>query len=107
MTTDTAFIPSEKVWKTKLCSWGTSQAVRIPKEICEEAGLALGDELDMQTYRSADSAYVSIRNAHRAHRSFSDAPRISLRELLNDYSGDYRGEEPDWGQDIGAETIRW
>ena len=106
MATGSATMSSNKIWRTKLCSWGTSQAVRIPKEICEEVGLVSGDELDMATYRDSDGVHVLIRNARKAHRSFTAAPRISLRNLLHNYQGDYHGEELDWGKDVGAEVIQ-
>lgn len=106
MKRQTEAIQAPKIWRTKLSSWGTSQAVRIPKEICDEAGLVAGDELDMTTYRDESGLSVIIRNAHKEHRSFQAAPRISLRELFNEYQGDYSGEELDWGEDVGMEVIK-
>lgn len=31
--------------RTSLKEWGTSRAVRIPKPICEQAGISAGSEL--------------------------------------------------------------
>ena len=32
---------------TQLCSWGTSRAVRIPKDLCERLGVDVGARLSM------------------------------------------------------------
>ena len=105
MASDSAIMQAERVWKTKLCSWGTSQAVRIPREVCDEAGLAPGDELDMATYRDANGLNVVIRSANGTHRNFVAAPRVSLRDIFSNYQGEYRGDELDWGKDVGAEIV--
>jgi antitoxin MazE len=106
MTTNAIATPQQKTWHTKLCSWGTSQAVRIPKDVCEDVGLKPGDELDITAYRDADGIGVLVRSTLKKHRSFTHAPRISLRELFRDYQGEYRGEELDWGNDVGTEVIK-
>lgn len=31
---------------TRLARWGNSQAVRLPKSVLEQSGVALGDELE-------------------------------------------------------------
>jgi antitoxin MazE len=96
-----------KTTRTKLSAWGTSQAVRIPKEICEEAGLAVGDEVDMITYHDANGVSIVIRGTQGAHRNFKAAPIVTIKDLFQDYVGDYHGEELDWGNDVGAEVLEW
>jgi hypothetical protein len=31
----------------------------------------------------------------------------TIKERFCDYKGNYRGEELDWGEDVGAEIIDW
>ena len=97
---------ASRVWHTKLCPWGTSQGIRIPKDVCEEIGIATGDKLDVTVRRNADGASILIKSADAKHRRFATVPRISLNALFADYQGSYSGEELDWGDDVGAEVVR-
>jgi antitoxin MazE len=104
MAIDSLAKPTPRAWRTRLCSWGTSQAVRIPKSICDEAGIVPGDELDLVALFENGETSIVIKGSG-AHRSFAAAPRASLRELFANYQGDYQPEELDWGSDVGAEAI--
>ena len=92
--------------KTKLCSWGTSRAVRIPKAVCEMVGIEVQSDLTMTTARDAGGPYIIIRPERSAHRAFSDAPYRSMDELFAGYDGGYVPGECDWGADVGAEVLR-
>lgn len=67
-----------------LTKWGTSQGIRIPKEIAELTKLKIGDEVSI----TADENQIIIKKSIK---------RVSLKELFNGYSGDYKPEEVKWG----------
>lgn len=89
---------------TNLCAWGTSRAVRIPKKMCEEAGMEIGAALDMVLFRDAMGPYIVARPKEREHRH-CDAPYLSIEEIFAGYTGDYVPHEIDWGEPVGAEII--
>lgn len=90
---------------TSLCAWGASSAVRIPKKVCEETGIAVKSELTMDVGKDALGPFILIRPKQAAHRSYGDAPYRSIDELFAGYSGDYRPTECDWGADTGREVM--
>lgn len=90
--------------KTRLCEWGSSRAVRIPKRMCETTGIAIGSELDMQTGHDNLGDFIVIRPSAQ-HRSYGNAPYISMDELFSDYDGSFVPTELDWGCDVGAEVV--
>jgi antitoxin MazE len=90
---------------TKLCSWGTSRAVRISKPMCDEIGIDIGTDLRVRIVKDDVGPYLILRPEDKGHRSFSDAPYLSMDELFLGYAGAYQPTEPDWGADIGAEVI--
>ncbi len=83
---------------TKLCSWGASQGVRIPKDMCEFMDLAVGDEVTM-TLEYNGSLYIRKKptGAFARHR------RVTIDDLFAGYEGDYRPQEADWGEPVGRE----
>lgn len=91
---------------TSLCSWGTSRAVRIPKRMCDRAGIEIGSSVSIVTGADADGPYITIRPVQE-HRSYGMAPYKSAEDLFGEYS-----ETPcaacgefDWGEDVGAEVV--
>lgn len=91
---------------TNLCRWGASQAVRIPKPVCEELGIEAGSRLSLQVGEDEMGLYVTIRKAPKMeHRSFADAPYISMDELFKGRDASSQSAECDWGMDEGAEVI--
>jgi antitoxin MazE len=90
---------------TKLCPWGTSRAVRIPKPICDDIGIDVGSNLRMQVAEDSTGTYLVIRPENSGHRSFSHAPFLAMDDLFATYAGDYQPTETDWGADVGAEVI--
>ena len=76
--------------------WGKNLAVRFPGEIAEEAGLSLGDRVEVEV-RDGD---IVLRRP---------IPRFSVEELFRgrspaewreEYAGAY-----DWGPDVGREIV--
>ena len=91
--------------KTRLCSWGTSRAVRIPKDICEEVGIEVESKLYMNAGRDESGTYIIIRPDDQGHKSYGDAPYRSMDELFAGYRESYKPSECDWGDDIGGEVV--
>jgi len=77
--------------KTKVQRWGNSLAVRIPKAIAAEAGVAEQDNLDMQVVGDV----IQIRRCR---------PEPSLEELLAGVTADNQHGEADFGTPQGREA---
>ncbi len=75
--------------------WGNSRAVRIPKAIAEEAGLDIGQAVDLQLVNGE----LRIRRARKRKR-------YDLDELLASVPDDYDEGEWDTGPAVGNE-IWW
>ncbi|HVV94670.1 MAG TPA: AbrB/MazE/SpoVT family DNA-binding domain-containing protein [Hyphomicrobiales bacterium] len=85
--------------KVRVAKWGNSLAVRIPRTLAAEAGLAEGSAADMVLDEGG-----ALRLEPRA--SASNIP--TLAEMVEEMRG--RGPENgpsivDWGADVGAEII--
>jgi antitoxin MazE len=78
----------------RISRWGNSAAVRIPKEVLEQAGLREGQSVEF----SSRDGIVEVRRR-----------RPSIKELFAEYEEKYGPLEPpepiDWGPDVGAEVI--
>ena len=77
---------------TQVAKWGNSLAVRIPRAIIKDAGLAEGDRLSLDL--SADGSIV-LRSSRR---------KYSLDELVAGISKKNRHRETDWGKAQGSES---
>lgn len=98
--------PVAKPRVTNLCRWGASQAVRIPKPVCEELGIEAGSRLSLQVGKDEIGLYVTIRKMPQMeHRSFADAPYVSMDELFKDFDEFVQVDECDWGEDEGREVV--
>ena len=80
-----------------LTNWGNSQGILIPKRICEDAGLRIGD-----------SVIIDVKDGDILMKR-PDKPRyqrrrkVTIEELFEGYDGDYHPEETDWGTPVGKE----
>lgn len=72
-----------------LTKWGTSQGIRLSKEIVDLAKLKIGDEVSI----TADESQIIIKKTIK---------RVSLKDLFDGYTGDYKPEEIKWGT-VGKE----
>lgn len=70
---------------TTLTKWGSSQGIRIPKEIVDLTKLKVGDEVSI----TADENQIIIKKYIK---------RVTLDELFEGYEGDYKPEEIKWGR---------
>lgn len=90
---------------TNLSAWGTSRAVRIPKKMCEEAGMDIGSVVTLTLLQDEQGAYIVLRPQGDGHRNCGGAPYESIDEIFAGYSGEYEPAEIDWGDDVGAERL--
>ena len=80
---------------TTIQKWGNSQAIRIPKSILEALFLAEYDTVELAV---VDNSLVVSKKAglRRAKKS--------LEERFENYAGDYKCCEYDWGKKAGMEV---
>jgi antitoxin MazE len=76
---------------TQVARWGNSLAIRIPKNVVQDAGLREGEPVDISV--SQDGAVI-LRRAGRAAR---------LRDLVARITPGNRHGETDWGSPVGHE----
>ncbi|WP_165053900.1 MULTISPECIES: hypothetical protein [unclassified Adlercreutzia] len=96
--------PRELEVSTRLCKWGSSHAVRIPKRMCESVGIGVGSALEMHAGSDSRGGFIVIRPSGE-HRSYGDAPYVSMDELFSEHVGPFQPAEFDWGRDVGAEVV--
>ena len=77
---------------TQVSKWGNSLAVRIPRAIVNDAGLAEGDRLSLDL--TADGAIV-LRSSRR---------KYSLDELVAGITKKNHHRETEWGAAQGKES---
>jgi Growth regulator len=73
--------------------WGNSQGIRIPKKILENVKFKENERVDIQELNGD----IIIKKITKEYSS--------LDELFNDYEGEYKCEEYDFGEDVGFEKI--
>ena len=88
----TMFIREEKlIMQTQVKKWGNSQGIRIPKEVLQEADIAVDDMLDVKVSNGVIMLVKPFRHK-------------TLEERVAEYGGklDLDGEY-DWGEPVGRE----
>ena len=75
----------------QLSMWGNSLAIRIPRELAKDAGLAEGDQLELKLNKQGQ---IVLRPAR---------PRYKLSELLARVTPENLHGETDWGASVGKE----
>ncbi|RLA97646.1 MAG: transcriptional regulator/antitoxin, MazE [Deltaproteobacteria bacterium] len=78
---------------TKIQKWGNSQGVRIAKNILADAGLNVGDQVEI----SVKGGSITISPAKRKRG------RHNLEELVAGIPETYEASEVDWGEPVGKE----
>jgi antitoxin MazE len=76
--------------KAQVAKWGNSLAVRIPKDVAEQARLREGDAILIEVLKG----HIELRPAERIP---------TLKELVAQITTESRYEEADWGPDVGKE----
>lgn len=75
---------------TTIQKWGNSQGIRIPKFILDETGWNDNEELVLR----ADKNRIIIEKI--SHRK-------NIKELFENFNGEYTPEKIDWGKPVGDE----
>lgn len=78
--------------KSQVSRWGNSLAVRIPRQVAEEAGLREGDAVAIAVESQGSVAI----------RSVSAPPTLS--DLVSRITPENQHREEDWGDRVGAEA---
>lgn len=78
--------------QTTVKAWGNSQGIRLPKEILQDAGIALNEVLNV----TVKNGVITLTKAFN-HRT--------LEERATEYNGNLNLEgELDWGGSLGREV---
>lgn len=78
----------------KVKKWGNSQGLRFTKTLLAEAGIHVGDEVDV----SVKEGRIIVEPVSRVRG------RYDLEDLLSRMPEDYQPEEVDWGPPAGKEV---
>jgi len=79
---------------TKVQKWGNSQGLRVTKTLLDEAGIHVGDEVEV----SAGKGRIIVEPVSRVRG------RYDLKALVSKMPEEYRPEELDWGPPVGKEV---
>lgn len=85
------YIKEELIMQTQVKTWGNSQGIRLPKEVLQEADIAVDDMLDVKVSNGVIMLLKPFRHK-------------TLEERAAEYGGklDLDGEF-DWGEPVGRE----
>ena len=78
---------------TLIQKWGNSLGVRIPKVILDSVNWSENEKIVI----IVDNGKLVIEKAKKEHK------RKNIKELFNNYNGDYKPTEIDWGKPEGDE----
>ena len=78
---------------TKVQKWGNSQGLRVTKALLDEAGIQVGEEVNV----SAGRGRIIVEPVSRIRGS------CDLKALVSKMPEEYRPEELDWGPPAGKE----
>ena len=79
---------------TRVQKWGNSQGLRLSKELLSDAGIYVGDVVDVAV-QEGSIVVTPIRRVRGA---------LDLEQLVAAIPADYKPGEADWGQSIGDEA---
>lgn len=79
---------------TKVQKWGNSQGHPITKQVLEDAGIEVSDEVDV----SVRDGVILIAPVSRVQG------KTSLQELVSKIPKNYRMSEVEWGRPVGKEV---
>ena len=79
---------------TKVQKWGNSQGLRVTKALLDEAGIHVGDEVDV----SARRGRIIVEPVSRIRG------RHDLKVLVSKMPEEYQPAELDWGPPAGKEV---
>ena len=79
---------------TRVQKWGNSQGLRLTKQVLEDAGIVIGDEVDV----TARDGIIVITPVRRVRG------KQSLQELVSGIPENYKSSEMEWGKPVGREV---
>lgn len=79
---------------TKVQKWGNSQGLRLTKQVLQDAGISVGDDVDV----AVREGVIVIAPARRVRG------KRSLHELVSRIPKDYKSSEMEWGEPVGREA---
>jgi len=79
---------------TKIQKWGNSQGLRLAKNVLEDAGLGVGDEVDV----AVQDGTIVVTPTKKIRGCYH------LEDLVARIPADYHTSEVDWGKPVGKET---
>ena len=80
--------------RTKIQKWGNSQGLRLTKNVIEDAGLGVGDEVEIEVR----DGVIVVAPAMKIRR------RYRLEDLVAQIPKNYHTSEVDWGKPVGKEV---
>ena len=83
---------------SNLAKWGNGQGVRIPKSICEQIGVSVGDTVYIRVGPENSLALIFPRTKYQRRRI------ATMDDLLGSRKGSFPSVDL-WGEDIGAEVV--
>ena len=98
-------MPAVEEREAKLCAWGASKAVRIPKAVCDLLRLAVGSNLSISYGTDENGPFILLRPVEESHRCYCDAPYVSIDSLFRGHEDASQPTEVDWGEDVGGEVV--
>jgi antitoxin MazE len=82
--------------QVRVSRWGNSLAVRLPKQLAEQLGLAEGQAIDLSIVDNEMKLKPEV---------ITRVPRYKLADLVAQMDPANVPELVDWGPDVGAEII--
>ena len=79
---------------TKIQKWGNSQGLRLTKNVMEDAGLGVGDEVEIEVR----DGVIVVAPAMKIRR------RYRLEDLVAQIPKNHHTSEVDWGKPAGKEV---
>ena len=91
---------------TTLVKWGNSDAIRIPKELLQKAGLKRGDKIELEIN---SAGLLQILPTKDAHRRVLPSRKISTDDLFREYSAGRIDNRDAWPSEdlISKEQDAW
>ena len=91
---------------TTLVKWGNSDAIRIPKELLQKAGLKRGDKVELEVNAAG---LLQIIPAKDAHRRVIPSRKISADDLFRAYAAGRLDNRDAWPSEdlVSKEQDAW
>ena len=77
---------------TTIQKWGNSQGIRIPKMLLDSVNWSENEQIE-----------IKVDNGKLIIEKTKDRKRKNIKELFENYKGNYEPEKIDWGEPKGEE----